>query len=140
MKLLFIVLFLALSGIFAFSVENKSNNPTMSPPQIQTQTHDTTSTINRISYPPNSLKNHSPNLKTPQKKPLDSIIEKKIEMPVTQINSLNTEIFISKNKCSAAIKENVVFTLSNGVFNTITRRISLDGSADSISGFKLASS
>ena len=140
MKLLYIIIFYLLSSINSFSHDKKLSANEMNPPILQSQktqvlktSHDQVRTVNNV-------KSSNINLKLNQNKPLDTHIDKKIELPITQINSLKTQIFISKNKCSANIQESVVFSLSNGVFNSITRRISLDGSADSISGFKLASS
>jgi len=140
MKLLYVFVLFILSLIKSFSIEKQSNNHNMNSPKIQSQTSN--SNIQNIpsQKAANSLKNSNINLKTPQKKPLESLIDKKIDLPSTTINSLNTQIFISKNKCSANIHETAVFTLSHGIFHTITRRVSLDGSADSISSFKMASS
>ena len=140
MKLLYVLVLFILSSIKSFSIEKQSNNHNMNSPKVQSQTSNNLNQNIQLQKGANSLKSSNINLKSPQKKPLESLIEKKIDLPSTTINSLNTQIFISKNKCSANIHETAVFTLSNGIFHTITRRISLDGSADSISGFKMASS
>jgi len=139
MKFIYFVVIYLLASVDSFTHEKKSLEHEMNPPLSQLNASSIVKTTNNQVKSVNNMKTNI-NLKTDQMKPLNSTLDKKIEMPVTQINSLNTQIFISKNKCSANIQESVVFSLSNGVFNSITRRISLDGSADSISGFKLASS
>lgn len=135
MKLILIVLFLILSLNYIISVDKKVNELNLSPPLINEKIQSLSNHQVSENKSIHSLKNV--NLKNDQPNPVQDKI--KIESPNTQINSFNTEIFISKNECSAKIKETVFFTIGNGVFNSITRRISLDGSADSISGFKLAS-
>lgn len=140
MKLLYLIIFYFLTSIHSFSHEKKLCANEMNPPVLPSQKTELVKTSNDQVKSLNNMKSSNINLKLNQNKPLNTQIDKKIELPITQINSLKTQIFISKNKCSANIQESVVFSLSNGVFNSITRRISLDGSADSISGFKLASS
>jgi hypothetical protein len=139
MKLIYFVVLYLLSSVETYTHEKKSLEHEMNPPNLHLPASNLFKTTNDQVKSVNNIKSNI-NLKTDQIKPSNSTLDKKIEMPVTQINSLNTQIYISKNKCSANIQESVVFSLSNGVFNSITRRISLDGSADSISGFKLASS
>lgn len=139
MKLIYFVVLYLLSSVETYTHEKKSLEHEMNSPNLPLPASTLVKTTNDQVKSVNNIKSNI-NLKTDQMKPSNSTLDKKIEMPVTQINSLNTQIYISKNKCSANIQESVVFSLSNGVFNSITRRISLDGSADSISGFKLASS
>jgi hypothetical protein len=54
-------------------------------------------------------------------------------------NSIDTEIMIKKNQKDGYIKERVKYTLKGGVFDSITRQISLAGTANKHYGFKLAS-
>ena len=140
MKHLYILILALLSLKNIISVDKKANVLNLNAPLIQpiTQTLNNKAILDSNSY--NSLKNGDLKLKNMHQKPVKDNSESKIKVPTTHISNLSTEIFISKNKCSALIKETALFTISNGVFNSITRRISLDGSADSISGFKLASS
>ena len=137
MKLLHILFFLVFLLDIIYSFDNKSSDKDLLPPQLQTIASTQSANNLKEMSSPHSMKNSNVNLKLFPQKSIEII--PKIDMPSTQINSLSTEIFISKSKCSAVIKESAIFTLSNGLFSTITRRISLDGSADSISGFKVAS-
>lgn len=139
MKFTYLVVIYLLSSVYSFTNEKKALEHEMNPPNSQIPLSAVIKSNSDNVKSNNNMKSFV-NLKAEQIKPLNSTLNKKIDMPVTQINNLNTQIFISSNKCSANIQESVIFSLSNGVFNSITRRISLDGSADSISGFKLASS
>ena len=67
-------------------------------------------------------------------------IGKITKIPSYSISSIKTNIFVRKNNCDAEIKEEVSFIISNGVFSTLSRKISLDGSSNTMYGFKLISS
>lgn len=141
MKIIVSLFFLGVSLVYVVALEGKSQEKELNPPTTPVQKgplimkSDYTSGL--VSQKTNNFQN---NLKqVTNTKIADNNSIKTVEMPSTHVNSLSTEIFLSKHRCSAEIKEIALFTISNGVFNTITRRISLDGSADSISGFKLAS-
>jgi hypothetical protein len=58
---------------------------------------------------------------------------------LVKYNSIDTEIMIKKNQKDGYIKERVKYTLQGGVFDSITRQISLAGTANKHYGFKLAS-
>ena len=59
--------------------------------------------------------------------------------PIYHIQEIQTHINIPSYKCSATVKEDVKYRLSNGVFSLVIRKISLAGSASSLVAFKLSS-
>jgi hypothetical protein len=60
-------------------------------------------------------------------------------LPRYLIKKLNTFIDLKPNNTYAEITEKATFTLTNGVFSSINRKISLAGSSDSIIAFRLTS-
>jgi hypothetical protein len=61
-------------------------------------------------------------------------------IPTYRIDKLNTVVDLKTNKTFAEIKEKVTFTLENGIFSSLSRKISLAGSSDSLLAFRLTSS
>jgi hypothetical protein len=59
--------------------------------------------------------------------------------PTIIINSIDTHILIKKDKTEGEVLEKVKFTLKDGVFNSIVRKVSLGGTSDRHFGFRLAS-
>jgi hypothetical protein len=55
------------------------------------------------------------------------------------LKSIDTEIIIKKDQKDGKVKERVRYALQGGVFDSITRQISLAGTANKHYGFKLAS-
>jgi hypothetical protein len=60
-------------------------------------------------------------------------------VPTYRIDKMTTVIDIRPNKTFADINEKITFTLENGVFSSISRKISLNGSSDSLVAFRLTS-
>jgi hypothetical protein len=67
-------------------------------------------------------------------------IGKNTNVPSYSISSIRTSVHIRKGSCDAEIKEDVNFIINNGVFSSVTRKISLEGTSDTMYGFKLTSS
>jgi hypothetical protein len=59
--------------------------------------------------------------------------------PTYRIDKITTLIDLKQNKTFADINEKVTFTLENGIFSSISRKISLAGSSDSLVAFRLSS-
>ncbi len=60
--------------------------------------------------------------------------------PSLKIKSIDTHILIRKDKTEGEVSESVRFTLKDGTFDTIIRKVSLGGTSDRFFGFKLLSS
>ena len=67
-------------------------------------------------------------------------VGKSTNIPSYWISSIKTSILIRKGSCDAEVREEVNFVVSNGVFSSVTRKISLEGTSDTMYGFKLTSS
>jgi hypothetical protein len=67
-------------------------------------------------------------------------IGKSTSLPSYSISTIKTSVNIRKGSCDAEVKEDVNFIVSNGVFSSVTRKISLEGTSDTMYGFKLTSS
>lgn len=67
-------------------------------------------------------------------------IGKNTNIPSYSISYIKTSILIRKGSCDAEIREDVNFIITNGVFSSVTRKISLEGTSDTMYGFKLTSS
>jgi hypothetical protein len=67
-------------------------------------------------------------------------IGKNTNVPSYSISSIRTSVHIRNGSCDAEIKEDVNFIINNGVFSSVTRKISLEGTSDTMYGFKLTSS
>lgn len=67
-------------------------------------------------------------------------IGKNTNVPSYSITSIKTSVQIRKGSCDAEIKEEVNFIINNGAFSSVTRKISLEGTSDTMYGFKLTSS
>ena len=62
-----------------------------------------------------------------------------LKTPTIKIDSIDTHILIKKDKTDGEVFEKVKYTLRDGVFNSIVRKISLGGTSDKHFGFRLAS-
>lgn len=64
---------------------------------------------------------------------------KNITSPSVQIDSIETNILIKRGKTSGTVIERVRYTLSNGIFDSVVKKISLSGTSEKLYSFKLAS-
>jgi hypothetical protein len=62
-----------------------------------------------------------------------------LKNPTIKIDTIDTHILIKKDKTEGGVFEKVKFSLRDGVFNSIVRKISLGGTSDKHFGFRLAS-
>jgi tRNA U34 5-carboxymethylaminomethyl modifying enzyme MnmG/GidA len=62
-----------------------------------------------------------------------------LKNPTIKIDTIDTHILIKKDKTEGEVFEKVKFSLRDGVFNSIVRKISLGGTSDKHFGFRLAS-
>jgi len=60
--------------------------------------------------------------------------------PKIIIESIDTNIFIQKDETNGLVTEIVKFQLTNGIYDTIVRKISLEGTVEKFTNFKLISS
>lgn len=67
-------------------------------------------------------------------------VGKRTNVPSYSISSIKTSILVRQGSCDAEIREEVSFLISDGVFSSLTRKISLEGTSDTMYGFKLTSS
>jgi len=85
----------------------------------------------------------SPNQNSVQKNPANSTITDNTSSskpsPSIIIEKIHTEILVKKDSTEGHVTETVNYILKDGIFGSITRKISLSGSSDKLVGFKLAS-
>ena len=59
--------------------------------------------------------------------------------PISKIESISTNILIKKDKTDGHVSEKIKFNLIEGVFSSLTRKISLLGTSEKNFGFRLSS-
>jgi hypothetical protein len=69
----------------------------------------------------------------------NSIIPVNKKIPFMEIESIDTQILIKKDKNFGEVSERVKFILQDGIYHSIIRKISLGGTSERHYGFKLAS-
>ncbi len=138
MKFLFFLIFNAYF-ILILNVKvqcvNKKGNPNLEMDSILVNTNRLD--LNKIN---NDVKNGNKFLKKKEEnKNLFNMVHAIQKNPLTKIQTIETQIFVKKNKTEGEIYEKVKFVLQDGIFDSIVRKISLGGTSDKQIGFKLAS-